>query len=174
MLKKIALMIALLGSAAFASAQEPEKPGQVGIDALAVPELGVRFPIQLSTQVSLRPGLGFGSSSLTGSFWNLGADLRYTFKPGGTRSAFVSVYAGYLRNQETSWGGMSSSLPGSSNGALMGAGLGLRQSLGRKVAVFGELRLNRTTAANAYNPWASWSLNDQTSLALGFGATFLP
>ena len=174
MLKKIVLVVALLGTAAFASAQEPEKPGQVGIDALAVPELGVRFPIQLSTQVSLRPGLGFGSSSLTGNFWNLGADIRYTFRPAGTRSAFASVYAGYLRNQESSFGGMSSSLQGSSNGALFGAGLGLRKSLGGKAALFGELRLNRTTAANAYNPWASWSLNDQTSLALGFGATFHP
>jgi hypothetical protein len=174
MLKKIAVAVALLGTAALASAEEPQKPGQVGIDALAAPELGIRFPIQLSTQVSLRPGLGFGSSQLTGNFWNLGADVRYTFKPAGSLSAFVSAYAGYLRNQNGSFGGTSSGLQGSSNGALVGAGLGLRQSLGRKASVFGELRLNRTTAANAYNPWASWSLNDQTSLALGFGATFYP
>ena len=170
---RVAVMVVLLGSVAAARAQEPRKPGQVGIDALGAPELGVRFPIQLSPQVSLRPGLGFGSSELTANFWNLGADVRYTFKPAGTLSAFVSAYAGYLHNQNSSLGGPGN-LQGSSNGALFGTGLGLRQSLGRKASVFSELRLNRTTAANAYNPWASWSLNDQTSLSLGFGATFYP
>jgi hypothetical protein len=174
MLKRIAVVTALLGTAALASAQEPQRPGQLGIDAVGAPELGVRFPIQLSSQVSLRPGLGFGSSELTANFWNLGADIRYTFKPEESLSAFVSAYAGYLHNQDGSFAGTSSSLQGSSNGALVGAGLGLRKSFSRKASIFGELRLNRTTAANAYNPWASWSLNDQTSLSLGFGATFYP
>src|SRR5262245_50716509 len=96
MSKTFPVVVLLAGFAVLAVAEEP-KQRHVAIDTVAAPDLGIRFPIQLSNEVSLRPGLGFGSSGLTGTFWNLGTELRYTFRPTGSRSLFVTGYAGYLR-----------------------------------------------------------------------------
>lgn len=168
--------LAMMASTRPALAQEK---GRFVIDALAAPELGgLGFGYYFTDRISLRPSLGFGHSSLEGTFYTVGGSLRYYLRPQRRLAPYVEAHAAYVHNQVVP---LDASDPSrgyevEAHGARLGLGAGLRYGLNRRFALFSEARLTHSTTPRAfdsnYGDWGRVRLGDQDHFELGLGVTF--
>jgi hypothetical protein len=175
----------VLGSTSLSLAAEPPgsgHSGNVGIDFVAAPAIGVAVPFRLSDHLAFRATLGAGSTqSNTGAF-TVGGDLRYTLSPLSRTSLFLAVQAGYAHSSSgTSYArSAATSQPGASavaqtyggSGGLFGGGIGLRRDISRGASAYGELRYDRATSSDVYDSWGTLHSSGQNRVSFGLGVTF--
>ena len=181
MRRAIAVGLGLLSMAGLAGAEPPDTRGggRVGVDLIAAPSFGFGVPIRLTKNLTLRATLGFGSSVSNGAAWNLGGDLRYTFRPESELSLYAAVQTSYL-HAGTSVSPYQSAATGTSqvvyqqaaDGAMYSGGLGVQRRLGRSTSIYAEARYGRMTAQGVYDSWGMWGVGGQNSVSFALGATF--
>ena len=173
----LAVSVPLVLAASSRSALAQEK-GRFVIDALAAPEPGLGFGYYFTDRLSLSPTLGFGHSSLNGTFYTVGGSLRYYLRPQHRLAPYAEVEAAYVHNQAVP---VDASDPSQgfdieSHGARLGLGAGLRYGLNRRLALFGEARLTHATTPVAFGSgtgdWGRIRLSDQDNIVFGLGVTF--
>jgi hypothetical protein len=187
MRRTLALAVGMLSLAALGAAEPKDTRGggRVGVDLIAAPSFGFGVPIRLTRNLTLRATLGFGSSVSNGAAWNLGSDLRYTFRPESELSLYAAVQACYLHAGSSLSPYGSASAYGSSaastspvvyqqaaNGALYSGGVGVQRRLGRTTTIWAEGRYGRMTSSGVYDSWGMWGVGGQNSLSFALGATF--
>lgn len=174
----------VLATASLATAAEPPgsgRGGNVGIDFVAAPAIGLAVPFRLTDHLTLRATLGAGSTQSNTGAWTAGGELRYTLSPLSRTSVFLAVQAAYAHSSSgvTYAGSAATSQPGATpvaqayggSGSLFGGGAGVRHNLGKDTAVYGELRYDRATSGTVYDSWGSFRATDNDRISFGLGLT---
>jgi hypothetical protein len=177
--------LVLLGLAVATSspALAQSNQGAFALDAMFAPTTGLGFAYYVTDGLSLRPWLGLGYSDLNGFFANVGAELRYEFLADGTVSPYLSASAQYSHNGSipvapgpTGTGNANyQQLAIQSDSGQFGAGGGVRVSVSRSLALFGEGRVLYTTyPMGSYGTgWSTVQLGDQSRFEAVIGLTYL-
>jgi hypothetical protein len=177
--------VLVLATASASRAAEPPGSGHVGnvgIDFVAAPAIGVAVPFRLSDHLTFRATLGAGSTQSNTGAWTAGGDLRYTLSPFSRTSVFLAVQAGYAyaSSGTTYAGSAATSQPGATpvaqayggSGGLFGGGVGVRYNVSRGTAAYGEVRYDRATSSSVYDSWGSFRATDNDRVSFGLGVTF--
>ena len=177
--------VLVLATASLSLAAEPPgsgHAGNVGIDFVAAPAIGIAVPFRLSDHLTFRATLGAGSTQSNTGAWTAGGDLRYTLSPLSRTSVFLAVQAGYAYSSSgvTYAGSAATSQPGATpvaqayggSGGLFGGGVGLRYNVSRGTAAYGEVRYDRATSSNVYDSWGTLRVSGQNRVSFGLGITF--
>lgn len=167
----LSLALSTLTTAAMAE----EKKGSWAVDLEATPNQRLGFSYYISDKFSLRPSLGGGYSSLSGSFANLGIDFRYDLQGRKRLTPYALASIIYLHNRSSIDPG-----PGAPvtlrdpHAARLGAGLGLRARLTKRLGVFAETRVTRMTFDDLVGTTSGGrsTLERQNQLETGLGFTF--
>lgn len=175
----------VLSSTSLGLAAEPPgsgHAGNVGIDFVAAPALGVAVPFRLSDHLTFRATLGAGSTQSNTGAWTAGGDVRYTLSPLSRTSVFLAVQAGYAHSSSgvayagSAATGQSGAAPVAQtyggSGGMFGGGVGVRQNIGHSTSAYGEVRYDRTTSPNVYDSWGSIHATGYDRISFGLGLTF--
>ena len=146
-LRLFATVLALVGLAASASAQER---GSFVVDAMTTPGRHVGIGFYITDGLSLRPSLGFGYSGQYGTTFNLGADLRWEVRTGNRVSPYLTAGFNYLRSPYVVQYDATGSPTGDSNLARYGAGAGLRARIKYGLSAVAEGRVMNSELQNAF------------------------
>lgn len=167
--------LAMVASASPAPA--PQK-GRWVIDLLAAPDAGgLALGYYITDHLSFRPSLGFGHSSITGTFYTIGGSVRYDLGPQRRLVPYLQGQAAYVHNQgvPVDPADPSQGLDVYTHGARFGFGAGLRYRLNRRFALFSEARLTHSTTPDAFyssfNDWGRFRLSDHDHFEIGLGLT---
>jgi hypothetical protein len=162
----LALGLFVLAAPVMAQETAPKK-GQWDLDVK--PFEGIGFGFQLSERFSVRPLFGGIRPAETGTEFTLGADLRYELTERSAFAPYLFGSLGYGHNYmvETDTGA-SEPVPHS---GLFGVGVGVRQPVSKRWALFGEVSLQHATAPGHGNGVWNLKLSDRDSVRFGFGVT---
>jgi len=92
----VAPLLAVAASARPALAQEK---GRFVVDGFVAPEPGLGFGYYVTDRLAVHPSIGFGHSSLSGTFYSVGGVLRFYLRPQHAVEPYVLAQADYLHNQ---------------------------------------------------------------------------
>ena len=171
----VAPLLVLAASARPALAQEK---GRFVVDGFVAPEPGLGFGYYVTDRLAVHPSIGFGHSSLSGTFYSVGGVLRFYLRPQHAVEPYVLAQADYLHNQAVPVDGSDryQDVQIESHGARLGLGGGVRWGLNRRLALFSEARVVHSTSGRRFDSgtgdWGRVRLTDQGHLAFGVGMTF--
>jgi hypothetical protein len=161
-----ALGILALSVPALSQEATPQE-GQLDFDFK--PTAGVGFGFQISERFSVRPLFGGFRPAETGNQLTLGVDLRYDLTRRSSLAPYLLGNVTYGRNYLVeNDDGANEPVP---RIGTFGLGLGLRQPIGGKWAVFGELSFQHSTADGTNGGWNEIPLGNRDAMRFDFGIT---
>jgi hypothetical protein len=171
------VILAVLGSSS-AFAQQ----GSIALDAMTTPGRHFGLGFYVTDHLSLRPSLGIGYSSYSGTFVNAGADVRYEFTPDKDWSAYAMA-SGYYQSGGAVYAPSVAGYPGANpgSGAVVanqsnfqyGGGVGVRRRIHEKFAAMADCRY--LYASNLYGTSSSFGqyrIDDQSQIVASLGVSF--
>jgi hypothetical protein len=190
-MRRLPLLVVMLALAAPARAQETTEPapppppphepftqGTFTIDAMTTPGSHMGFGFYLTNRISIRPMLGVGTSYYGGTTFIAGADLRIETMPTNTWSFYGVATGSYRGGEDRSYGPQGSrNLYAQQDGALFGAGVGVRRRFHDRLMVVLDTRyLHAASASLSTTPLPSsfgqYRVNNQNQVVASLGLSF--